>query len=417
MSDLRAIYDILTDVYRQGAYASLALSRRVDHAANRDFVTRFVYGVLARDTELEFYIGAMVAKKPRGGVAILLKMGMYCVLYMDSVPDYAAVNNTVELAKEVGKRASSGFLNGVLKAFCKKRPELPAEKAARLSVTASVPLGLVKKYVKQYGWDKTYEFLSVVPEEREHMRVDVSRISMKEMCERLEKLGVEFAPDPDLEDALFVRNSPKLKELYDRGYFTWQSKCSMLCCRAAGLVGGEKVLDMCAAPGGKSVYLASLADGVCVTACDIYHHRLQLIQSYAARMHRSIDVRLMDATVTNVEMNGAFDVVVADVPCSNFGVAAKKPDVYLSKDANTSFALAAVQQSILFNAANYVKSGGKVIYSTCTLLKEENGGIVKDFLKWHPEFVVESERQYFPDDKGMDGFYVSVLRRDVLWRR
>lgn len=414
MSDLRAVYDILTDVYRQGAYASLALSRRVDHTVNRDFVTRFVYGVLARDTELEYYIGAMVAKKPRGGVAILLKMGMYCVLYMDSVPDYAAVNNTVELAKEVGKRASSGFLNGVLKAFCKKRPELPAEKTARLSVTASVPLGLVKKYVKQYGWEKTYEFLTAVPEEREHMRVDVSRVSMKEMCERLEKLGVEYAPDPDLEDALFVRNSPKLKELYDQGYFTWQSKCSMLCCRAAGLVGGEKVLDMCAAPGGKAVYLASLADGVCVTACDIYHHRLQLIQSYSARMRRPIDVRLMDATAPAKEMYGAYDVVLCDVPCSNFGVAAKKPDVYLSKDAAAAASLVAVQYKILCNGARCVKEGGKVVYSTCTLLKEENGDIVKRFLKEHREFVSEGEKQYLPDGSGMDGFFVCVLRRKGL---
>ena len=136
MSDLRAVYDILTDVYRQGAYASLALSRRVDSVRSRDFVTRFVYGVLDRDTELDHYIGAMVSRKPHGGTTILLKMGMYCILYMDSVPDYAAVNNTIELAKAVGKGASSGFLNGVLKAFCKKRPALPADKIARLSVTA-----------------------------------------------------------------------------------------------------------------------------------------------------------------------------------------------------------------------------------------------------------------------------------------
>ena len=414
MSDLRAVYDILTDVYRQGAYASLALSRRVDSVRSRDFVTRFVYGVLDRDTELDHYIGAMVSRKPHGGTTILLKMGMYCVLYMDSVPDYAAVNNTIELAKAVGKGASSGFLNGVLKAFCKKRPALPADKVARLSVTASVPLWIVRAYVKQYGWDKTQEFLTTKPEEREHMRVDVARISVADMCKKLDELGVDHSPDPDLGDALFVRNTPALKALYDGGLFTWQSKCSMLCCRAAAPASGEKALDMCAAPGGKAVYLSSLADGVSVTACDIYHHRLQLIQSYAARMHRNIDVRLMDATAPAKEMYGAYDVVLCDVPCSNLGVAAKKPDVYLSKDAASVASLAEVQYKILCSGARCVKEGGKVVYSTCTLLKEENGDIVRRFLKEHREFVSEGEKQYFPDGAGMDGFFVSVLRRKGL---
>ena len=414
MSDLRTVYDILTDVYRQGAYASLALSRRIDSVRNRDFVTRFAYGVLSRNTELDYYVGAMVSRRPRGGAAILLKMGMYCILYMDSVPDYAAVDNTVELAKAVGKGASCGFLNGVLKAFCKKRPKLPADKVARLSVTASVPLWIVKAYVRQYGWDRTYGFLTAKPEEREHMRVDVARISVEDMCKKLDGLGVGYSPDPDLDDALFVRNVPALKTLYDDGLFTWQSKCSMLCCRAAAPADGDKVLDMCAAPGGKAVYLSSLADGVSVTACDIYHHRLQLIQSYAARMRRGIDVRLNDATSPSKEMYGAYDVVLCDVPCSNLGVAAKKPDVYLSKDAAAVASLADVQYRILCSGARCVKEGGKVVYSTCTLLKEENGDIVRRFLKEHREFVSEGERQYFPDDCGMDGFFVSVLRRRGL---
>lgn len=414
MNDLRAVYEILSDVYRQGAYASLALSRRIDSVRNRDFVTRFVYGVLGRDTELNYYIGAMASRKPRGGAAVLLKMGMYCVLYMDSVPDYAAVNNTVELAKEVGKSSSCSFINGVLKAFCKRRPPLPKDASARLSVAASTPLWIVREYVKQYGFDKASEFLSVVPEQREHMRVDTSRISVAKMCEKLDEIGVEYTLDPDLGDALFVRNSTKLKALFDGGYFTYQSRCSMMCCRAAQISDGDRVLDMCAAPGGKAVYMSSLADGVSVTACDVYHHRLQLIESYARRMRRSVDVRLMDATVANKEFVGAFDVVMCDVPCSNLGVAAKKPDVYLFKDAAAVASLAEVQYKILSNGARYVKEGGKVVYSTCTLLREENGDIIKHFLKEHRDFVCESETQYLPDAVGTDGFFVSVLKRGGL---
>lgn len=411
MNDYRAVYDILSDIFRQGAYASAALSRRIDSARNRDFVTRFVYGVLGRDVELEWYIGAMVPRKPRGGVEILLKMGMYCILYMDSVPDYAAVNNIAQLAKNVGKGASVGFINGVLKNFCKNRPDTPQDGAEALSVEASVPLWIVKACIKQYGYDTARAFLTVVPEEREHMRVDTSRISVADMCKKLDKLVVEYAPDPDLDDSLFVRNSPKLKKLFDEGYFTYQSRCSMMCCKAAKVADGSRVLDMCAAPGGKAVYLSSLADNVSVTACDIYPHRVKLIQDYARRMHRTIDVRLADATVPREEFFGAFDTVLCDVPCSNLGVAAKKPDVYLFKDAERVSPLVEIQYKILCNAARYVRDGGRIVYSTCTFLKEENGDVIERFLKDRSEFVRESERQYLPDSHGTDGFFVAMLAR------
>lgn len=412
MNDYRAVYDILSEIYKQRAFASIALSRKIESADNRDFVTRFVYGVLARDVELNWYIGALTSKKPQNSVLILLKMGMYCVEYMDSVPDYAAVNTIVELAKKVGKSASSGFVNGVLKSFCRARPALPEDRTAALSVTASVPLWIVKAYVKQYGFDKTREFLTVAPEEREHMRVDVTRTTMERVKSELDALGADYAPDPALDDCLFVRNSPKLKKLLDSGICTFQSRCSVLCCNAADVTDGCKILDMCAAPGGKSVCLASRAKDVSVTACDIYHHRLELIAAYARRMRRDIDVRLMDATEYNAAMASQYDIVLCDVPCSNLGVAAKKPDVYLFREPSSIDALAEEQYKILCNGAKYVRVGGEVIYSTCTLLKEENCDVVKRFMRDHRGYTFIDSCQYLPDGSGTDGFFVAKLRRD-----
>ena len=168
---------------------------------------------------------------------------------------------------------------------------------------------------------------------------------------------------------------------------------------------------MCAAPGGKSVYFAGISDNVKVLSCDIYHHRLQLIQQYARRMGVKLDVRLLDATVANKSFDRAFDVVLCDVPCSNLGVAAKKPDVYLFKDKDAIFSLTQTQAKILENGAGYVKEGGALVYSTCTLLKEENEEIVKRFLKANKKYKLESQQVYLPDDKGSDGFFVAKLRR------
>ena len=197
MNDYRVVYEILSDVYKRQAYASISLSRRICLAQNREFVTRFVYGVLQDDVKLNYYISCLTSKKPQNSVTVLLKMGMYCIGSMDSVPDYAAVNNILDLAKELGKAGSCGFLNGVLKNFCRQTPAPPKEKAARLSVTASVPLWIVRAYIKQYGFEKTEAFLTAVPDEREHMRINTELISVAEMKDKLDAAGAEYDDDPE----------------------------------------------------------------------------------------------------------------------------------------------------------------------------------------------------------------------------
>lgn len=414
MSDLKVCYNILSQVYKQQAYGSISLTSKLGEAKNRDFVTRLVYGVLRNDVKYDYYISQMTAKKPQNSAVILLKIGMYCVEGMDSMPDYAAVNNTVELAKEVGKQGSTGFINGVLKAFCRKRPSMPTDATQRLSVEASVPLWIVRQYIRQYGFDATSGFLTATPLELEHARVNTRKTTVAEVKKRLQESGVGFVEDGEFEDCLFVRNGQQVRPLFDAGLITFQSLTSVRCCRIAGVKDGDEVLDMCAAPGGKSVFFAGVGDNVRVISCDVYHHRLQLIQQYARRMGVKPDVRLMDATQFNKAFVRSFDVVLCDVPCSGLGVAAKKPDIYLFKDKDCVFGLTQTQSRILENASAYVRDGGTLVYSTCTLLKDENEDRIKKFLKEHRDYKLEEQHTYLPDDKGCDGFFVAKMKRSAV---
>lgn len=411
MSDLKVCYNILSQVYKQQTYGSISLTSRLDEAKNRDFVTRLVYGVLQNNVKYDYYIAQMTAKKPQNSAVILLKIGMYCIEGMDSMPDYAAVNNTVELSKEVGKQGSSGFINGVLKAFCRKKPALPQDGAQRLSVETSVPLWVVKQYIKQFGLQKTQEFLSCKPYELEHARINTLKTDIKSVEAKLDSVGAEYVEDPQCANCLFVRNGQKVRPLFDAGLITFQSQTSVKCCEIAGVKDGDEVLDMCAAPGGKSVYFAGAGENIKVLSCDVYHHRLELIQQYARRMGVKLNVRLMDATVYNKSLTNAYDVVLCDVPCSGLGVAAKKPDVYLFKDKDQIFGITETQAKILENGSRYVRDGGTLVYSTCTLLKDENEDMIKKFLKQNRHFRLEEEKYFLPDGKGSDGFFVAKMRR------
>lgn len=411
MSDLKVCYNILSQVYKQQTYGSISLTGKLGEAKNRDFVTRLVYGVLQNNVKYDYYIAQMTAKKPQNSAVILLKIGMYCIEGMDSMPDYAAVNNTVELSKEVGKQGSSGFINGVLKAFCRKKPALPQDGTQRLSVETSVPLWVVKQYIKQFGLQKTQEFLSCKPYELEHARINTLKTDIKSVEAKLDSVGAEYVEDPQCANCLFVRNGQKVRPLFDAGLITFQSQTSVKCCEIAGVKDGDEVLDMCAAPGGKSVYFAGAGENVKVLSCDVYHHRLELIQQYARRMGVKLNVRLMDATVYNKSLTNAYDVVLCDVPCSGLGVAAKKPDVYLFKDKDQIFGITETQAKILENGSRYVRDGGTLVYSTCTLLKDENEDMIKKFLKQNRHFRLEEEKYFLPDGKGSDGFFVAKMRR------
>ncbi len=411
MNGFAIAYDILAKIYKEDAFSSIELNKRIAGASNQAIVTRLVYGVLQKDTELEYYLSKFTQKRPNKSVAVLLKEAMYCLLYMDSFPDYAVVDESVDLCEKIGKRQLKGFVNGVLKSFIAagKKAELPKDKDERLSITASMPLWLVRAYIRQYGFDKTQEFLSVEEFTKEHIRNNSRVWTLAQLKSALEDKNISYIQSRA--GGLFVDNCAYLKELNAQGKITYQSMTSMLAVQTLEVKDGEKMLDLCAAPGGKSIYASELAD-MDITSCDIHEHRLELIKAYAGRMNaKGIKTVLNDATEYNDDFYSAFDKVLCDVPCSGLGVAGKKPDIYLRSSMQKVMELSEVQYKILSNAAKYVKSGGRLVYSTCTTLREENYNVVGKFVKENPEWKVLSHENYLPDGKGCDGFFIAVLER------
>lgn len=410
MSDIQLSYDVLSNIFKNKAFGSIELSKKLGYANNAAWVTKLVYGVLEKNVELEYYLSCLAKKRPQASVVIVLKMGMYCLSYMDSMPDYAVVDNMVDLTAFIGKRQLKGFVNSLLKNYIANKPSLPEDRVERLSVEASVPLWIVSKYVKQYGYDTTRGFLTASSVQEEHIRPNTRLTSLKHLCEICDRKDIKYR----LSDCggMWVKNDKKLRDLFNNGLITIQSATSMRCVQAMQIKSGDKVLDMCAAPGGKSLYIAEQAPNVEVVACELHPHRVELIQSYINRMQASgISVMEQDSTQFLAGFEGLFDKVLCDVPCSGLGVAKKKPDIYLSLDMQGVEELTKTQYALLTNACKYAKIGGKVIYSTCTLLREENYNIVGRFVKENPEWTVESFKQYLPDDQGTDGFFVAVLAR------
>ena len=407
MNDLILAFEVLLSIYKDGAYSTIELNKRVDGASNQAIVTRIVYGVLQKDVQLEYYLGKIVSKRPSKTITVLLKLGLYCILYIDSIPKYALVNNIVTICEKYGKRQLKGFVNATLKNFDVDKIELPNDKVERLSVKASVPLWLVKKYVKQYGFEKSEEFLNAPIFTKEHLRNNSRRLSLTQLEDKLIEHNIEY--ERSQAGGLFVGNCAYVKKLCEMGECTFQSMTSMLAVKALDIKDGEKVLDLCSAPGGKSVYISELTKED-VVACDIHEHRLELIRAYANRMGaKNIKIIQNDGCVFNREFENKFDKTLCDAPCSGFGVASKKPDIYLNASADKIDALAQIQYQLLTNASKYTKR--RIVYSTCTLLREENYNIVGKFVKNNPNWQIVESKQYLPDGKGQDGFFIAVLER------
>lgn len=410
MSDVKIGYEILSNIYKNKAYSSIELGKKLEYANSSKWVTKLVYGVLERDVELEYYLKHMTKKRPQASVVVILKMGMYCIKYMDSMPIYAVVNNMVDLTEFIGKRQVKGFVNSFLKTFSTQKIELPTLRAPRLSVESSTPLWLVTKYIKQFGYDTTQKFLLADGKKKEHIRANTRICSLDELIAQLDEQGICYEKSPV--GGLWVDNSKEIRQLFEQGLITMQSMTSMLCVQALEIKDGDKILDMCSAPGGKGVYAQEIANGVEVVACDIHPHRVELIKSYARRMQADqIAIFEQDATVFDPKFEGVFDKVLCDVPCSGFGVSKKKPDIYLNTSLTDVENLAKIQYDILSNAVRYVADTGCVVYSTCTLLREENYNIVGRFVKENPEWYVEYHHQYLPNEEGYDGFFVARLKR------
>lgn len=409
----------LYDVYCNGAYSNLALKEMMRKCKgmkpeDRRLLTTLVYGVISRGYTIDHIIGRYSSVKVRKlakYIRIIMEIAVYQLMFMDKIPQSAAVNESVKLAKRYGRRGSDRFVNGVLRSFCRNgmKYDLPDDDISGLAVMYSFPESLVKLFTDDYGAERAaslMESLNKAPQLV--LRPNRLKVSCDELKGMLEKNGISVLSEKDgqLYTAGFDVGG---SELYEKGFFSVQDRGAYMAGIALEPKEGETVIDMCAAPGGKSTHIAELQnDSGIVISCDIYEHKLKLIEGSAKRLGiRSIETRLCDGTKTDSGYIGKADRVLCDVPCSGLGIVRRKPDIKLCR-SDISL-LPDIQRAILENGARYLKPGGVLVYSTCTLLKRENEGITSAFLGEHSNFERVYEKTYYPDADDSDGFYICKM--------
>ncbi|MBO5955189.1 MAG: 16S rRNA (cytosine(967)-C(5))-methyltransferase RsmB [Clostridia bacterium] len=417
---LKALYDIdvndtFLNVALKNALADVSLS-----AADRGLITEIIYGVTANRTAIDFIISKyskIKLKKMTPWVLGILRMGVFQMFYMDRIPHSAACNEAVKLAKKYSHRAGSGFVNGVLRAFSREAESFDFPKgkttAEYLSLKYSYPLWMVKKLEDEYGFERSRQLFE--ESQKAHgvfVRVNSLKTTKEKLVDILTKEGVE-CEETDVEGCIRVRgriNVDRLKS-YSDGLFSLQNISSQKAVLALEPKPDEFVVDMCAAPGGKSCAIAEkMNNRGKVVSFDVFEHKIELIKKSAERLGIGIiEAYLQDAREKRAELVGKADRVLADVPCSGLGVLHKKPDIKWKRTEADIAELCQIQSEVLDTASSYVKSGGCLVYSTCTILPEENRLMTESFLKRHTDFRKVSEEQLLTTEKGESGFYICKM--------
>ena len=484
--DREAAFKALLAIERDGSYSNLELSKMLasDELSNKGFIREIVYGVTENKIYLDYILDKFIKKgaaKTKLQALIILRMGVYQILFMNSVPNYAAVNESVALARRFA-RGTDGFINGVLRNFIRNMDsasEIDVKgQLEYLSIRYSCQLKLVEELVSMLG----FEHAKVLLEHAGHrpplsIRVNIAQISVKELADRLRANGFE-TEGSKLSDRVLLVKGGALTEAneYKEGLFSIQSEESCAIADFADAKSTELVIDLCAAPGGKAAAMAEqmlkpststepltetepdkqpststepltktepgkqpststepltetepgkqpststepltetepgIASGK-VIALELYEHRAALIEATARRLGlENIEVRCQDAVEQIDELVGKADLVLADVPCSGLGVIRRKPEMKY-RDEFDFDELVEIQKGILETGSSYLKPGGRLIYSTCTINPRENELMVKDFLERHEEFISEKEVKLSPFDNGYDGFYMNKLKK------
>ncbi len=404
-------YTILNKVYSEGAFIKQAISSTIIEEKNRRLTIKTCYGVLDKDIELSYYIKKLTQKSPKLAIRTILKVSMYAIKYLEKKP-YAVTENAVELTKKLGKKGGSGFVNAFLRSFINKTIEMPTDSIENLSVKYSYPFFAVKMLVDYYGVEKTEKIISAQNTDNTLVFYDVDG-------ERyLKENGVEYQKTP-FENVFTVKNFVRNAD-YDKGVYTYQSLGSVAICDIVDKC--ENLLDCCAAPGGKSIRLSYRCDNV--LAFDIHEHRVGLIKDYSRRMNRNnVACEVYDAKEYDERFFEKFDAVLCDAPCSGLGVVLDNPDIKLNREENNIKELNIEQLSILKTVSKYVKMGGYLYYSTCSILPCENIEIINAFMSHITGFEIEKidsklahidivgTNQFLPDISNGCGFYIAKLKK------
>lgn len=438
----RVALETLLDVGRSDAYASLALDKRLAQAGfyhrDRAFVTQLVYGTLENRLTLDWRIDQYLEgeKELEPTVREILRMGAYQLFYLDRVPDMAAVDESVSLTRAMGLEALTGLVNAVLRSMIRGKdavvwPKPQDDPAKYLSVMFSAPAELAQMLIDAYGEHAALEILRYRPRERDvTVRVNYLRCDDARLRSVFADDELEFAPGI-VPGVYKVRHAGDLTRMraFQNGLFTIQGESSVIAARMVGAKPGQTVLDACAAPGGKTAVLSEMMnDTGRVYAWDTHAHRVELIRGTANRLKlENVRPAVKDAAAPRPDMALTLDAALVDAPCSGTGVMLEKPDLKYRVSRAGVESLMRTQADILDAVAPMVKVGGTLVYSTCSILPQENEGQVRAFLERHPEYAVlpmggelpealarhegEYGLQMFAHRDGTDGFYVCRMRR------
>ncbi|WP_202079904.1 16S rRNA (cytosine(967)-C(5))-methyltransferase RsmB [Caldalkalibacillus salinus] len=420
----------LEQIEQGGAYSNLMLNRLLQGQPDMDkrdkhLMTEIVYGTLQHLRIIDFYLQPLL-KKPLNKldpwVKQLLRLSVYQIHFLDRVPDRAIVHEAVEIAKIKGHRGISGMVNGVLRAYLRsERPSLDTltNKVERLAIQTSHPTWLVDRWDEQYGYEDTRlicEANNRPP--RMTLRVNQLKATREDVMTKLETEGYKVQPSTIVDEGVIVLEGGNVTQssLFSEGYFTIQDESSMLIPHLLDPQPGMRVLDACAAPGGKTTHLAEyMRDEGQILAVDLHPHKEKLVRENAQRLGTSIvDTLTADARLLQDQTQESFDRILLDAPCSGFGVIRRKPDLKWSKTESDIAQISKVQLELLKKVSPLLKPGGHLVYSTCTIEKEENQSVIGHFLADHTDFhiVPDSERQILPQHFGSDGFYMIKLQRN-----
>ena len=436
MSARETALNVLKDCRAEGSWVNAALKEHLAHDRldRRDaaLATRLSYGVLQNRQLLDHYLQQLLTgrlKDLRPVLRDILHLGLYQILFLDKIPESAAVNESVDLAKRYCKKQKNAapLVNGVLRNAVRSRDTLkaPADLATKYSHPAGL-VALLRSYVGEARLEHMLKANNAAPDTV--IQVNTLKTTAAGLLERLEAEGVEAQPHGWMENCLVLKNTGALEKLpsFCDGDFYVQDAAAKLAVDCARIPGGDLlVTDCCAAPGGKSFAAAMALGGRGrIVSSDVHEHKVPLMEKGAERLgFVNIHPRHFDATVFDPELEGKVDVALVDVPCSGYGIIRKKPDIR-EKDPDTMKELPALQLQILQNQARYVRPGGVLLYSTCTLVRRENEGVVEKFLRNNPEFSLEplmlpaefgenttGMLALVPGEHDTDGFFIARLRR------
>lgn len=449
VNEREVVLDMLLSL-REGKLSHTILKDTLDSylyldKSSRGFITRLYEGSIEKRLYLDFIIDGYSktpVKKMKPIIMLLLEISVYQLFFMDRVPDSAAINEAVKLAKKRGLTGLSGFVNGVLRNIARNKenialPDKNKDLIKYLEIKYSTPKAVVEHFINDYGSEKTEEILEAFEEKRP--LVARATKNREELIKKLDAEGVRVSTDTIFPESLKILELDSLSylESFEEGDFVLQDESSQFIGKIVSLPKGARVLDLCAAPGGKSLLFAGMEEVDEIISCDITENKTELIEENVRRIGASkIKTKMNDASLCNPDFVDGFDLVICDLPCSGLGVMGRKRDIKYNVTKDKIRELAKIQRTILENAVRYVKKGGRLIYSTCTMTKaenEENFTFISEFkgfsavdfsdkIRGYVDRYKDCERlvneakkgfiRLIPGELGTDGFFVSEYMRE-----